>query len=462
MDTSRQPVAAFDSSAQPNIFTMPQTLENPSHHGAEQFTQRLHKTEDHFQHDGPVRGSYSDLRSKSYGNDDLFSHFPPSYRASGEAPSSAHSNLSTHSSNEAASSQSSIFTRSNNTTPDEFGFDQSTRHFIESSKLTEALDVMSSYIPPPHPPSNAPAYDVNQLNRIEQSINSFWLVSENRLSIVQQELHAIACQVGSVQHIQEEANARVSDVVALQVEITQKTVNASQDRKMIFDRLKELEETNTANYLEMKKTLEAMLIEFREGMRTVIELAPKCRREQLTKVKAEKEGGKESGGKASPPSKKNTANAKKRKTQPEGEVVPSAPVVSSQPLVSATPPLPKAVVPSQEPSQSHDLLQVQEPLQHQGPLQIHRPLPCYPQSQSQYQSQSQSQYHSQYNDTDLHVHSQYHDNSPHHRSQLLESQQPSQPTAPQYHPQPRTDLYRPSSSGMQGQNYPESMERAYN
>ncbi len=124
--------------------------------------------------------------------------------------------------NEAASSQSSIFTRSNNTTPDEFGFDQSTRHFIESSKLTEALDVMSSYVPPPYPPSNTPAYDVNQLNRIEQSINSFWLVSENRLSIVQQELHAIACQVGSVQHIQEEANARVSDVVALQVEITQR------------------------------------------------------------------------------------------------------------------------------------------------------------------------------------------------------------------------------------------------
>ncbi|TKY88016.1 hypothetical protein EX895_003112 [Sporisorium graminicola] len=129
--------------------------------------------------------------------------------------------------------------------------------------------------------SLAPAPRDNESSRlrdIEESINCFWLVSELRMSQVQDELKDISARVGSGLVEKEQMSEQMAQVLPLQVEIAQKVVRAAEDRRVIYGRIKLLEEASAAWQKELKTMLEAMQAEFRAGMELVHEFAAKGRK----------------------------------------------------------------------------------------------------------------------------------------------------------------------------------------
>ncbi|KAJ1026274.1 hypothetical protein NDA16_002361 [Ustilago loliicola] len=181
--------------------------------------------------------------------------------------------------------------------------------------------VRSTEVPRPRDGEDDP------LKKIEESIHCFWLVSENRMKQMQDELTNMASRVKASESEQKQISSHMSQVVPLQVQITEKAIRAAEERKLIFSRIKALEESTETWQNEFKKMLQEMQTEFRAGMETMLELAPKGRKPPAQKPTAETAaaasapapvpagGAKSNNKRASPQSKKAAADAKKTKTQ---------------------------------------------------------------------------------------------------------------------------------------------------
>ncbi|CBQ70152.1 conserved hypothetical protein [Sporisorium reilianum SRZ2] len=150
--------------------------------------------------------------------------------------------------------------------------------------LSSTRSAISMRAPAPEPRDSEP----NRLKEIEESIHCFWLVSENRMSQVQDELRDISANTRGTLLEQEQMSLQMAQILPLQVEIAQKVVRAADDRRVIYSRIRSLEESSAAWQKELKTMLEAMQAEFRAGMEIVHELAAKGRKPPpAPKVKSE-------------------------------------------------------------------------------------------------------------------------------------------------------------------------------
>ncbi|SNX87451.1 uncharacterized protein MEPE_06161 [Melanopsichium pennsylvanicum] len=165
--------------------------------------------------------------------------------------------------------------------------------------------------------------DAARLEKIEESIHCFWLVSENRMQVMQTDLKAMSARIEESRREQDGVRSQVHQILPLQVQITEKVVGASEERETIFSRIKTLEEAAAMWQQEVKATLDAMRAEFRAGMETMLELASKVKKEQIRKATGETPSSAlvvKSTKRATPPSKKGSPSAsKKGKVQPAME-----------------------------------------------------------------------------------------------------------------------------------------------
>ncbi|CDS81969.1 uncharacterized protein SPSC_00151 [Sporisorium scitamineum] len=120
--------------------------------------------------------------------------------------------------------------------------------------------------------------EANLLKELGDVIHCFWLVSEYRMSQVQDELNDVSARVKGAVLEQDQISAHMSQILPLQVEIIQKLVRAAEDRELIYGRIKSLEESSAAWQRGLKSMLEAMQSEFRAGMEVVHELAAKSKK----------------------------------------------------------------------------------------------------------------------------------------------------------------------------------------
>ncbi|KAF6767227.1 hypothetical protein PSEUBRA_003355 [Kalmanozyma brasiliensis GHG001] len=118
-------------------------------------------------------------------------------------------------------------------------------------------------------------------------------------------------------------SSQVNQILPLQVQITQKCVRAAEDRKVIFGRIKALEESTAAWQEEVNGKLETMHAELRTGMETMLSLASKTQKPSPAKAKNEPaatSSASKGQKRASPARKKaSPANAKKAKLAPAPE-----------------------------------------------------------------------------------------------------------------------------------------------
>ncbi|SAM85624.1 uncharacterized protein UBRO_08203 [Ustilago bromivora] len=172
--------------------------------------------------------------------------------------------------------------------------------------------------------------DDEPLKKIEESIHCFWLVSENRMKQMQDELTGMATRLKASESEQNKISENMAQVMPLQVQMTEKAIQAVDERKLIFSRIKALEQSTETWQKEMNKTLQEMQSEFRAGIETMLELAPKGRKAPIPKPVAEAAStastsapasapaagaAKTNNKRASPQSKKPAANVKKSKLQ---------------------------------------------------------------------------------------------------------------------------------------------------
>ncbi|SPC62050.1 uncharacterized protein UHOD_08203 [Ustilago sp. UG-2017b] len=172
--------------------------------------------------------------------------------------------------------------------------------------------------------------DDEPLKKIEESIHCFWLVSENRMKQMQDELTGMATRLKASESEQNKISENMAQVMPLQVQMTEKAIQAVDERKLIFSRIKALEQSTETWQKEMNKTLQEMQSEFRAGIETMLELAPKGRKAPIPKPLAETAStastsapasapvagaAKTNNKRASPQSKKPAANVKKSKMQ---------------------------------------------------------------------------------------------------------------------------------------------------
>lgn len=181
--------------------------------------------------------------------------------------------------------------------------------------------------------------ETDLLKKVYDTTQCFWLVSENRMTVMQEELKVIKTRIDESGSELDSISSQVSQVLPLQIEITQKVVGAAEERRIIFARLKSLEESASMWQQEFKASLEAMRADFRAGMELMLELAPKARKPQIQKSMEDTVVSK-GNKRPSTPSKKATApKAKKGKTQEVIDVeeeVPKTPVLSPS---SSSPPV---------------------------------------------------------------------------------------------------------------------------
>lgn len=155
----------------------------------------------------------------------------------------------------------------------------------------------------------------SSLKNIEAAIQSFWLVSENRMQQMHEELRSVSMLVKTACYEQEQTRLNVGQILALQVQITEKIVRAADERKYIFARIKTLEETMATQHAQVQEELVLIRKELKEGLDSVVEQTQRGRKPPAAKSAGN--GAAAKNGKAgSPTSKKaatSAANAKKRK-----------------------------------------------------------------------------------------------------------------------------------------------------
>lgn len=130
-----------------------------------------------------------------------------------------------------------------------------------------------------------------------------------------EELRSVSVLVNSSHFGQEQTRRHVAEILALQVQITEKTVRAADERKFIFGRIKTLEEKMTTQHTQVQEALDLMRKELKEGLESIVELTQKGRKPPAAKSAGN--GAAAKNGKAGSPTSKKTAtsatNAKKRK-----------------------------------------------------------------------------------------------------------------------------------------------------
>lgn len=309
------------------------------------------------QEGGSVNGSNNDNRpSTSYHTsiDGLWSHFPPSYRSVEYTNGSNSSYVPSQSSSHTISSQSSSSTAPSTapateptpTVPYTFlDLWQPSNATAQPARLQYTPGFPDSFTEM-HPGSDDPIPitvkpvrstevarsregDEDSLKKIEESIHCFWLVSENRMKQMQDELTSMASRLKASESEQKQISSHMAQVVPLQVQITEKAIRAAEERKLIFSRIKALEESTETWQNDFKKMLQEMQFELRASIETMLESAPKGRKPPAQKSATEASastaasasapasaaGTKGNNKRASPQSKKTAANAKKTKTQ---------------------------------------------------------------------------------------------------------------------------------------------------
>lgn len=164
----------------------------------------------------------------------------------------------------------------------------------------------------------------SRLKDIQESIHCFWLVSENRTTQIQDDLTKMSTLLKGALEEQDKLNSQMRQVLPLQVEITQKVVRAAEDRKVIFGRLKSMQETSTAWQAELKHMLETMQTEVRAGMETMQASIAKSRKAPQPRARSGTTGtaasvsvssttsSNKSGKRASPPRKKTSPQGDKK------------------------------------------------------------------------------------------------------------------------------------------------------
>ena len=162
-----------------------------------------------------------------------------------------------------------------------------------------------------------PALDeAGWLKEIYDTTQCFWLVSENRMAVMQEELKVMKARIEESVLEQERIRSQLSQILPLQVELTQKVVGAAEERRIIFGRIKSLEESTAVWQQEVKTTLDALRAELGSGLGLMVEMAPKARKAQTQRTLDDKAATAKTNKRASTPNKKTTMpKAKKGKTQ---------------------------------------------------------------------------------------------------------------------------------------------------
>lgn len=212
------------------------------------------------------------------------------------------------------------------------------RHDAEPNDSNPTRSGLYSVEPHGH---RTPPNDTGLLKDIYDTTQCFWLVSENRMAVMQEELKVIKARIEDSISKQAHICSQVSQILPLQVEITQKVIGAAEERKIIFGRIKALEESTAMWQQEVKVMLEAMRADFRAGVETMLEMAPKARKQQIQRNLDEAAAASVKVGnkRASTPSKKsNVPKAKKGKMQAgeSDDCVPKTPPLS---LSLSSPPM---------------------------------------------------------------------------------------------------------------------------
>lgn len=282
----------------------------------------------------------------------LWRHLPPSYRSTEAFSSGSDSSYSSYYPSQTVSSQSA-----SSTLPSTVPTSEPTPNAAETildiwqpasapcqpAHLESTPGFPNSFTPMPSPSvkpvrtmevRQSMQRDHEPLKKIEESIHCFWLVSENRMKQMQDELTGIATRLKASESEQNKISENMAQVMPLQVQMTEKAIEAVNERKLIFSRIKALEQSSETWQKEMNKTLQEMQSEFRAGIETMLELAPKGRKAPIRKPLAEAAStastsapasapaagaAKTNNKRASPQSKKSATNVKKSKMQSKDE-----------------------------------------------------------------------------------------------------------------------------------------------
>jgi hypothetical protein len=87
--------------------------------------------------------------------------------------------------------------------------------------------------------------------RLEEIVQCFWLVSEDRFSRMERSSHHDAQSLGKLKE-------SVSQLLALQVECTHKTVSAADERRLIYGRIKNVEEAVSTQFAALHEKLQLL------------------------------------------------------------------------------------------------------------------------------------------------------------------------------------------------------------
>ncbi|GAC97869.1 hypothetical protein PHSY_005457 [Pseudozyma hubeiensis SY62] len=126
-----------------------------------------------------------------------------------------------------------------------------------------------------------------RIKDIQESIHCFWLVSENRMARIQDDLNDVSTRLKTSFEEQRRIVSQIEQILPLQVQIAQKVVRAAEDRKLIFGRIKSLEESSAASQKNFQSTLEAMQAELRGGIESLQEIVTKPKRLTPPKPKSD-------------------------------------------------------------------------------------------------------------------------------------------------------------------------------
>ncbi|KAJ9476026.1 hypothetical protein PHBOTO_006107 [Pseudozyma hubeiensis] len=167
--------------------------------------------------------------------------------------------------------------------------------FPQSSCVRPSVEMLPADTNAPFTPrpstSGGPFGDRNEeagrIKDTQESIHCFWLVSENRMARIQDDLNDVSTRLKTSFEEQRRIVSQIEQILPLQVQIAQKVVRAAEDRKLIFGRIKSLEESSAASQRDFQSTLEAMQAELRGSIETMQELVTKPKRPTPPKQKSD-------------------------------------------------------------------------------------------------------------------------------------------------------------------------------
>lgn len=154
-----------------------------------------------------------------------------------------------------------------------------------------------------------------QIKNIEEALHCFWLVSEHRMSQMQQDIAGLRAGLDSANLQQETINAKLEQTLALHDRSFHQATRAAETSIIALYGIKALDRSISKAHEEIKRKIDEVQTRLKDGLETLIELAPKTRKPQARKGAVETTVEPKASKRPKPPSKKRTSSAASNETQ---------------------------------------------------------------------------------------------------------------------------------------------------